>query len=173
MQVDAGEVRASLMALPGVAKAEFGVNIFGSGLIEMSTTPPVACREDGAALLEDGGYARLGPCSERLPLIAPPKQSAGFGIASGWLGRSAAWLCQALSRMPDGSRRWKIRVDDRGLAFASPEGQPGEVHFGRLADLEAKRDALSRALQANPRLLGRAVEVDLTYAERPVVRGAQ
>ncbi len=173
LQVDASEVRASLLALPGIAKAEFGVNIFGSGLIEMSTTPPVACREDGAALLEDGGFARLGPCPERLPLIAPPDQASGFGVASGWLGEAAARLCLALAQRPDGERRWKVRVDDRGLAFASPEGRPGEVQFGRLADLEAKRDALSRALEANPRLLGRAVEIDLTDPKRPATRGAE
>lgn len=169
VQAQVSQAQARLQTLPGVSRVSFGVNIFGSGLIEMTLEPAAACREDGMTLLLDGSWAELGECPANLPLIELEDSAKGFGVVGSWLAPRAAQLCGMLALMPDEERRWTVRVGEQGVS-ASPQGRSGEVDFGRLDELEAKRDALARAMEANPRLFARPIELDLAVPDKPLTR---
>jgi hypothetical protein len=169
MQASVSRAQASLQTLPGVSRVDFGVNIFGSGLIEMTLEPAAACREDGMTLLLDGAWAKLGECPANLPLIEVEESAEGFGVIGSWLAPRAAQLCAMLALMPDEERRWTVRVGERGVS-ASPAGRSGQVDFGRLDEMEEKRDALARAMEMNPRLFARPIELDLAVPGKPLTR---
>lgn len=170
-RIDRTDLETRLQALAGIDRASFSANLFGRGLLRMDTRKPAAGVPGlkGYAIGGDGVLYSEPVMPPGLPTVSPPEGTlhTNASLVSGWNGGAAVELAGLLAkRLPKTS--WHVATDARGV-ISLRSGLKARVVMGSSEKLGEKAAKLAAILEADPKLLGRVSEVNLTAPDRPVI----
>ncbi len=164
------QVEAEALSGDAVETANFKQNLFGRGLLTIQPKRPVAqvFAKTPMALSSTGSVYGLAE-SIKLPLLVLPGDALTPSLTLGgaWDCQRIAMICSRLDKdFPQID--WTVKIDPRGIVSLYSSAT-NKVVLGSTDRFNEKLDQLAKALQAQPDLLARVRELNLTVPESPAI----
>lgn len=171
MQVRTLKVESEIQLLDAVLTSEYTQNLFGRGLLKVTSKVPVARIVDrpDLALDQNGGLFTSPESGESLVSVVMPEvtvQPTGL-VMCGYPRQKIAQLCGLLkNKFKDTA--YTLEVSDRGvISLRVPDR--ATIILGSSDALEEKLQKLREMLDSDPDLYSRNSEVNLTSPNSPMV----
>ncbi len=172
-------VESRIQEIESVAAASYSQNLFGRGVLKVTSRRPVAviglaAEGPRVALSSDGTlYTHAGSIKAPIPelRLSPVMRVPSMGLMARWESGRIANLCEELSKFfPE--TQFAVEVTDRGVISLYVLGIGTRIVLGPSEGWKAKLEALSRMLSEESDLFKRNSEVNLTVPTSPMVTPA-
>jgi hypothetical protein len=170
MKIPVAQLETELARLPEVKSAQIHRNMFGRALVRIEYRRPIAgvVGATNVAMDDQGVLYATKQSLDGLPRIDPPPHTLGANLAFAgvWPAEVVVQLCEDLATDKTLAGT-EVQVDGNGR-LSLGKGASGQVILGSLEDINTKLNVLRRLLSADPDLLSKVKELNLTDPKHPV-----
>ena len=172
-RVNGAVLEGRVLELDPIATATYGQNLFGRGILKVTTKVGVASLKGTKGLLSEEGtaFVEMPDSGSKLPLLVLPPvfMTPTLSPLAKWESVRVAALCKEVARNLS-ERPLLVEVTERGVIQLSPVDGGAQVVLGSSDNWEKKVTTLRKMLVAQPDLWKRYSEVNLIDPDSPMTR---